>query len=70
MKLVEIAKKFAKPIGFGAAGIAAIGYAISSVLRGNAEYDYDSSEVEEESDGCTDEWEEASSEESPVDDAE
>lgn len=67
MKLVNIAKKFAKPIGFGAAGIAALGVAISSVLSRNNDDndDYD----DEASDGYDDEPEEIP-EESAVDDAE
>lgn len=69
MKLVNIAKKFAKPIGFGAAGIAALGVAISSVLNRNSEDDFDDYDPDEDSDGYEDEPEETS-EESTVDDAE
>lgn len=69
MKLVNIAKKFAKPIGFGAAGIAALGIAISSVLSRNNDVcdNYDSDD--EASDDYADEPEETP-EESTVDDAE
>lgn len=68
MKLVNIAKKFAKPIGFGAAGIAALGIAISSVLNRDQD-DTEDCEPEEDSDDYEDEPEDTS-EESTVDDAE
>lgn len=68
MKLVNIAKRFAKPIGFGAAGIAALGIAISSVLNRDQD-DTDDYEPDEDGDDYEDEPEETS-EESTVDDAE
>lgn len=68
MKLVNIAKNFAKPIGFGAAGIAALGIAISSVLNRDRN-DTDDYESDEDSDDYEDEPEDPS-EESTVDDAE
>ena len=71
MKLVNIAKTFAKPIGFGAAGIAALGIAISSVLNRdqNDTDDYEPGEDGEDGDDYEDEPEETS-EEPTVDDAE
>lgn len=67
MKLVNIAKKFAKPIGFGAAGIAALGIAISSVLN----RDQDGTDDYEPDEDCDyDDEPEETSEESTVDDAE
>lgn len=69
MKFVNIAKKFAKPIGFGAAGIAALGVAISSVLNRNDEDDYDEYEDDTPIDDYDDEAEEETTEET-VDDAE
>lgn len=68
MKLVNIAKKFAKPIGFGAAGIAALGIAISSVLNRDRD-DTDDYEPDEDGDDYADEPEDTS-EESTVDDTE
>lgn len=72
MKLTSIAKKFAKPIAFGAAGIAALGIAISSALNRKDEDDYDNYEPEEDEEDSGDYADEPedTSEESTVDDAE
>lgn len=68
MKLVNIAKNFAKPIGLFAVGVAAIGCGISSVLNRNDEDNYDDYEDDAPIEDYDDEPEETTEE--PVDDAE
>lgn len=69
MKLVNIGKKFAAPIGLLAIGITAIGGAICSVRNQRQSDDTDDYEPDEDGDDYEDEPEEPS-EESTVDDAE
>lgn len=69
MKLVNIGKKFAAPIGLLAVGITAIGGAICSMRRHDDTDEADDFEPDEASDDYEDEAEETS-EESAVDDAE
>lgn len=69
MKLVNVKKKFAAPIGLLAIGIAAIGGAICSMRRHDDTDDTDNYEPDEDSDDYEDEPEDTS-EESAVDDAE